>query len=485
MSLSRDPAEKSPSLLSGPPKRGAGVRRLNRLPIAFAIGGAMLVVAAIGYTYHARLMQSAANADKAAQQKPAPGNGAAVLSGAPAGGEVISAVLRTPSGRRGEGGPQQRRRLAVRRPHHRDPGGGGTVSLSPDPPDRSPSLLSGPPKRGVGVRRLNRLPIAFAIGGAMLVVAAIGYTYHARLMQSAANADKAAQQKPAPGNGAAVLSGAPAGGEVIPAVLRTQLPAGSAQGRPASPLPTLPADGNAAGGQPSADDDAAKARREAWQAYYAELAQLRKDRLAAATSAMTADTGMSSSNGSGTQPVTPGAGTATPAALTGADATAGEPGRGPGAPGFVPAVQPGGFGLPLYPPARVDTSAQREKQAFLSQPGDVTGNSDDLQATLRDPSSPFLVMAGTAIPAVMIGGINSDMPGMVIGQVSTNVYDTATGRYLLIPQGARLIGSYDNMVANGQTRVGVIWNRIIYPDTEFDRPRLHGGRRPGRLCRLP
>jgi type IV secretory pathway VirB10-like protein len=75
-------------------------------------------------------------------------------------------------------------------------------------------------------------------------------------------------------------------------------------------------------------------------------------------------------------------------------------------------------------------------------------------------------MAGTAIPAVMIGGINSDMPGMVIGQVSENVYDTATGRYLLIPQGARLIGSYDNIVANGQTRVGVIWNRIIYPDTE-------------------
>lgn len=340
------------------------------------------------------------------------------------------------------------------------------MSLSPDPPDRSPSLLSGPPKRGVGVRRLNRLPIAFAIGGAMLVVAAIGYTYHARLMQSAANADKAAQQKPAPGNGSAVLNGAPAGGEVIPAVLRTPLPAGSGQGRPVSPPPTLPADGNAAGGQPSADDDAAKARREAWQAYYAELAQLRKDRLAAATSAMTADTGMSSSNGSGTQPVTPGAGTATPAALTGAEATAGESGRSPGAPGFVPAVQPGGFGLPIYPPARVDTTAQREKQAFLSQPGDVTGNSDDLLATLRDPSSPFLVMAGTAIPAVMIGGINSDMPGMVIGQVSTNVYDTATGRYLLIPQGARLIGSYDNMVANGQTRVGVIWNRIIYPDTQ-------------------
>jgi type IV secretory pathway VirB10-like protein len=84
----------------------------------------------------------------------------------------------------------------------------------------------------------------------------------------------------------------------------------------------------------------------------------------------------------------------------------------------------------------------------------------------RDPSWPYLVMAGTTIPAVMVGGINSDMPSMVIGQVAENVYDTATGNYLLIPQGARLIGQYDNSVSMGQTRVGVIWDRIIYPDAE-------------------
>ena len=149
----------------------------------------------------------------------------------------------------------------------------------------------------------------------------------------------------------------------------------------------------------------------------------------------------------------------------------GVPAGGAGAGAAQPAVTapgsyPGGFGLPTYPPTRVDASAQREKQAFLNQPGDVTGTSDDLQATLRDPSSPYFVMAGTAISAVMVGGINSDLPGMVIGQAAGNVYDTATGRFLLIPQGSRLIGSYDNMVSNGQTRVGVIWNRVIFPDTE-------------------
>ena len=103
-----------------------------------------------------------------------------------------------------------------------------------------------------------------------------------------------------------------------------------------------------------------------------------------------------------------------------------------GAPGYGGTAFPGGLcaGLRVaHLSARAGRcEGQREKQAFLAQPGDVTGNSDDLQATLRDPSSPYLVMAGTAIPAVMVGGINSDLPGMVIGQVAENVYDTATGR---------------------------------------------------------
>jgi type IV secretion system protein TrbI len=64
----------------------------------------------------------------------------------------------------------------------------------------------------------------------------------------------------------------------------------------------------------------------------------------------------------------------------------------------------------------------------------------------------------------MIGGISSDLPGQILGQVSENVYDTATGRFILIPQGAKLVGAYDNSVTTGQERVLVAWNRIIYPD---------------------
>ena len=78
--------------------------------------------------------------------------------------------------------------------------------------------------------------------------------------------------------------------------------------------------------------------------------------------------------------------------------------------------------------------------------------------------SPYEMKAGTVIPAVMVGGINSDLPGQIIAQVSENVYDTKTGRHLLIPQGSKLVGTYDNAVTMGQSRVLVAWNRVIFPD---------------------
>lgn len=74
-------------------------------------------------------------------------------------------------------------------------------------------------------------------------------------------------------------------------------------------------------------------------------------------------------------------------------------------------------------------------------------------------------MAGTIIPAALVTGINSDLPGQVIANVSEAVYDTATGRHLLIPQGSRLIGRYDSQVAFGQRRVLLVWTRLILPDT--------------------
>jgi type IV secretion system protein VirB10 len=73
-------------------------------------------------------------------------------------------------------------------------------------------------------------------------------------------------------------------------------------------------------------------------------------------------------------------------------------------------------------------------------------------------------MAGTIIPASLITGLNSDLPGATIAQVTENVYDTVTGEFLLIPQGTRLVGKYDSVVAYGQKRALVVWTRIILPN---------------------
>lgn len=105
---------------------------------------------------------------------------------------------------------------------------------------------------------------------------------------------------------------------------------------------------------------------------------------------------------------------------------------------------------------------QDQKEVFLSKAGSTqTRNSGNLQM----PASPYQVMAGTVIVAALVTGIKSDLPGDVIATVTEPIYDTATGKFLLIPQGARLLGKYNSQVSYGQSRVQVVWNRVILPDT--------------------
>lgn len=96
----------------------------------------------------------------------------------------------------------------------------------------------------------------------------------------------------------------------------------------------------------------------------------------------------------------------------------------------------------------------------------ASSGSWDLGSSLEAPAGePYIVRAGTVIPATLISGINSDIPGQILGQVSHNVYDTAVGSHLLIPQGTRLVGTYSSgNIAYGQERVMVAWQRLIYPD---------------------
>lgn len=104
---------------------------------------------------------------------------------------------------------------------------------------------------------------------------------------------------------------------------------------------------------------------------------------------------------------------------------------------------------------------QDQKLAFMNGPSDVQTVSAD---RLRDPASPYVLQAGSIIPAALITGLKSDLPGKIFAQVTENVYDSPTGRYLLIPQGARLQGEYDSSVSFGQSRILLVWTRLIMPN---------------------
>jgi type IV secretion system protein VirB10 len=112
---------------------------------------------------------------------------------------------------------------------------------------------------------------------------------------------------------------------------------------------------------------------------------------------------------------------------------------------------------------RDDQNMQATKEAFLSR-ARASQAEDYLKATRTAPLSKYEINAGWEIPAVLEQALNSDLPGELKALVSSNVYDTASGRYLLIPQGARLVGVYNSRIGYGQDGVQVIWDRIIYPD---------------------
>jgi type IV secretory pathway VirB10-like protein len=108
-----------------------------------------------------------------------------------------------------------------------------------------------------------------------------------------------------------------------------------------------------------------------------------------------------------------------------------------------------------------DQNGQTQKNAFLDK-----NHSSKFYASsgLSAAVSPYEVKAGSIIPGVLITGINSDLPGRLTGQVRENVYDSVSGKYLLIPQGTRIIGVYDSKVGYAQNRVLVVWSRLIFPN---------------------
>jgi type IV secretion system protein TrbI len=151
------------------------------------------------------------------------------------------------------------------------------------------------------------------------------------------------------------------------------------------------------------------------------------------------------------------------------------PGNRPPSESDMPAL-PGaspGAAAPLPPRDDVlDQNQQDHKQSFINRATDpkIYGS-----ASLQTPGSPYQIMAGTIIPAALVTGINSDLPGEIIATVTQNVYDTVSGQYLLVPQGSRLLGQYDSQVTYGQRRVLLVWTRLLMPNgTSMTLERLPG-----------
>jgi type IV secretion system protein VirB10 len=128
----------------------------------------------------------------------------------------------------------------------------------------------------------------------------------------------------------------------------------------------------------------------------------------------------------------------------------------------VATPSPANSPTPTQPPlaGESDTSGDH-KLAFLNQAPDRQTQSPDRLSNL--PSSDA-ILAGSIIPAALITGLRSDLPGEITAQVTQNVFDTRTGRILLIPQGAKLVGQYDAQITFGQSRALLVWNRLILPN---------------------
>ena len=128
-------------------------------------------------------------------------------------------------------------------------------------------------------------------------------------------------------------------------------------------------------------------------------------------------------------------------------------------------LQAAGLGVPTTPPRLLPPAATVVGRNDVAQ-FDRASPEDrwKLDAQPEAPRSPYELRAGFVVPAMLISGINSDLPGQIVAQVSQDVFDTATGKWKLIPQGSRLVGRYASDVAYGQSRVLVAWQRIVFPD---------------------
>lgn len=317
-------------------------------------------------------------------------------------------------------------------------------------PKASPDLLGPPPKRGVGVRRLNKLPLIITGVLVALVIISVSYTFNQRREAQMKKAEAPADLLTIAESPALPVKAAGSDAAYIDAIAPPSPPPLDAPG----PLTDAGAGnvGPIAAAPPVVDQAAEREREARLQA----LRRIEENKLQSLEAALNAPPGVENFKKTGADAATSAdAQLAALARLAGAGAG----GTDAGTAGAIAAL------AAQQQPQQPDPNGQAAKRGFNDRVAGAAG--DVYLRNTREPArSRYEVKAGSIIPAVLISGINSDLPGQLIAQVRENVYASAADAHgtVLIPQGARLVGTYDSAVTMGQRRVLVAWQRVIYPD---------------------
>lgn len=299
------------------------------------------------------------------------------------------------------------------------------------------------PKKGQGVRRLNRVPILVIVALLILAVGGISYTYFSRVNASAGkNAEPPAPPKV---TGNALPPVKPEGDVFTELPPPTDDPVIATDETPVTPViaPTQ-AENNIVIEPPQPS--------EAMTTRLRQISQLEEGRLNEFDQALKANTKVEKQESIASGQAQGSNGRLDAQQLMQQYAAAS--GAGGGTNGFMP-QQAAASGMAA-------ANGQAQKRAFLTESLDAETYLGRERKAALVPN--VEIKAGTVIPGVLISGINSDLPGQIVGQVRQAVYDSATGQNLLIPSGAKLIGTYDSGITLGQSRALVVWQRIIYPD---------------------
>lgn len=305
--------------------------------------------------------------------------------------------------------------------------------MSPGNQQPQPPVVLGPPQRPRGVRRLGSRPYYIVGGIAAAFVGIAGYAIHRQHQTEDKEAPAAAAPRTQDAN--TVLAGMTGHGAIPPAGPRprTDTPApapATTPGRDPGPAPRTP--GTPAGAAPAPVDELRQAAlRDAWTRHYQDYATLMTARRETAINALRADTTYAGGNDAGGNRAQPSPG------------GAGSGGSGAAGPGQQPqrrAPVPG----ELYQ-------------------GPSRAADDYLQATVTPPLTKYELKEGDPIQIRFITGVKSDAPGKFVAVVTQPVFDHATGLHVLIPQGSRVVGSYDHLQQVGTERLPAGATRIIFP----------------------